>query len=59
MSVFPFKTIEKTRLLINYSKASMARTLMVHSPGLARTIFMVPTASFMHNPPWMPGTTIG
>ena len=27
---------------------SMARTLMAHSPGLARTIIMVPTCHFRH-----------
>ena len=41
-----------------YSKTSMARTLMAHSPGLARTIVMVPTGHFMHNRPWMAGTTL-
>ena len=34
----------------------MARTLMFHSPGLARTIIMVPTGHSMHNPPWMART---
>ena len=28
----------------------MAQTLMAHSPGLAITINMVPTAHSMHNP---------
>ena len=27
----------------------MARTLTAHSPGLARTIIMVPTGCYMHN----------
>ena len=42
-----------------YSRTSMARTLMVHSPGLARTMIMVPTGHFKHNLPWMAGTTLG
>ena len=42
-----------------YSKTSMARTLMAHSPGLARTIIIVLTGRSMHNPPWMAGTTLG
>ena len=29
----------------------MVRTLMAHSPGLAKTIIMVPTGHSMHNPP--------
>ena len=33
----------------------MARTLMAHSPSLARTIIMVHTGNFMHNLPWMHG----
>ena len=37
----------------------MARTLMAHSPGLAKTIITVPTGHFMHNPPWMARTTLG
>ena len=37
----------------------MARTLMAHSPGLARTIKMVPIGHSMHTPPWMTGTTFG
>ena len=37
----------------------MAKTLMAHSPGLARTIIMVPTGHLMNNPPWMAGTTLG
>ena len=37
----------------------MAQTLMAHSPGLAGTIIMNPTGHFMHNPPWMAGTTLG
>ena len=40
-----------------YSRTSMARTLMAHSPWLARTIIMVPTGHSMHIPPWMSGTT--
>ena len=44
---------------IMYSETSMARTQMVHSPGLARTIVMVPIGHFMHNPPQMAGTTVG
>ena len=31
---------------------------MAHSPWLARTIIMVPTGHFMHNPPSMAGTTL-
>ena len=42
-----------------YSKALMAQTLMAHSPGMATTIFMIPTGIFMHNPPWMAGTALG
>ena len=37
----------------------MARTLIAHIPGLARTIIMVPSGHFMHKPPWMAGTTLG
>ena len=44
---------------IMYSKTSMARTVMAHSPGLARTIIMVPTGHFIHNPSWMTETTLG
>ena len=29
----------------------MVRTLMAHTPGLARTIIMVPTGHVMHNSP--------
>ena len=36
----------------------MAQTLMAHLPGLARSIIMVPTGHFMHNPPWMAGTNL-
>ena len=37
-----------------YSRTSMARSLMGHSPGLARTVFMVSTGHFMANPPgWL------
>ena len=32
-----------------YSLTSMARTLMTHSPEVARTIIMVPTCHFRHN----------
>ena len=42
-----------------YSRTSMARTLMVHSHGLARTIIMVPMGHYMHNTPWIAGTTHG
>ena len=42
-----------------YSRTSMAQTLMAHSPGLSRTVIMVPTGHFMPNPPWMAGTTLG
>ena len=42
-----------------YSRASMAQTLMAHSPGLARTIIMFPTGHFVHNPPWMARTSLG
>ena len=32
----------------------MARTLMAHSPGLARTIIMVPTGHFkLFHPGWL------
>ena len=41
-----------------YSRTSMAQTLMAHSPGLARTIIMVPTGHFMQNQPGMAGTTL-
>ena len=44
---------------VDYSRTSMAGTLMAHSsPWLARTIIMVPTGHFMHNPPLMAGTTL-
>ena len=36
-----------------FSRTSLARTLMAHSHGLARTIVMVPKGHFVHNPPWM------
>ena len=42
-----------------YSRTSMARTLMAHSLGLARTITLVNAGHFWHNPPWMSGTTLG
>ena len=42
-----------------YRRTSMARTPMAHSPGLARTMIMVPTGHFKHNPSWMTGTTLG
>ena len=35
----------------------MVRTLMAHSPCLARTIIIVDTDNFMHNTLWMAGTT--
>ena len=41
-----------------YSRTSMAQALMAHSPGLARTVILVPTGHFMHNSPWMAGTTL-
>ena len=41
-----------------YSRTLMAR-MMAHSPGLARTIIMVPTGHFMHTPPWMTGIALG
>ena len=41
---------------VNYSDTSMAGTRMPHSPGLARTMVMVPTGHFMHYPPWMART---
>ena len=44
---------------MNYSRTSMAQTLMAHSPWLARTTIMVPTGCFMNTPPWMAGTTLG
>ena len=43
---------------LNYIGTSKARTLMAHSPGLARTIIMIPTCHFMHNSPWIAGTTL-
>ena len=43
---------------INYSRTSMARTLIAPSPWVARTIIMVPTGHFMHTPLWMTGTTL-
>ena len=43
----------------NYSRTSMAGTLMAHSPGLARTIIMVPIGHVRYNPPWMGRTTLG
>ena len=43
---------------LNY-RTSMAQTLMAHSPWLARTMIMVPTGHFKHNPPWMAGTPLG
>ena len=37
-----------------YSRTSMAQTLMAHSPGLARTIIMVPTGHFrIIHPGWV------
>ena len=42
-----------------YSRTPMSQTLMAYSPGLARTIIMVPPGHFMHNQPWMSGTTLG
>ena len=42
-----------------YSRTSMARTLMDHSPWLERTITMVPKGHFMHDLPRMAGITIG
>ena len=42
-----------------YSRTSIARTLMALSPGLAKTIILVPTCDFMHNSPWMAGNTFG
>ena len=40
------------------SGTSLTQTLMAHSPGLARTIIMVPLGHFMHNPSWMAGATL-
>ena len=37
----------------------MAQTLMTQLPWLPRTIIMVPTGHFMHDPPWVAGTTLG
>ena len=31
---------------------------MVHSPGMARTMFTVPTGHFMHIPSWMARTIL-
>ena len=60
---------ENMKSLYMYSRISMTRTLMAHSPGLARTIFMIPrmyttsvmmpTGHYMHYPPWMAGATVG
>ena len=47
------------KLVVMYKRTSMVRTLMACSPGLARTIIMVPTGHFRHNPPLMGGTTLG
>ena len=47
-------------LFINkYSRISMARTLMAHSPWLARTIITVPSGHLMHAPSCMAGTDLG
>ena len=43
--------------LLHHSSTSIARTLIAHSPGLARNIIMVPTVHFSHNPPCMGGTS--
>ena len=40
-------------LSYQYSRTSIARTLMAHSPWLARTITIVPAGHFIHKPPWM------
>ena len=48
-----------TDSMMIYSRTSMAQTLMAHSPWLARNIILVHTGQFMHNPPWMAGTTLG
>ena len=68
-SSFPYKVYNIAALYIKeeiwniflyiYSRTSMAQTLMAHSPELARTIIMVHTGHFKHNPPWMAGTTLG
>ena len=42
------KTSIFTKKIWNYRRTSMARTLMAHSPCLARTITIVPTGHFMH-----------
>ena len=47
------------RKMTIYSITLMARTLMAHSPGLARAIVMVPTGHFMFNSPWMAGSILG
>ena len=50
---------ESRRKKVDSRTVRMAQTLMDHSPELARTIIMVPTCHFRHNPPWMGGTTFG
>ena len=40
-----------------YHVCCIQYSLMANSPGLASTILMVPI-HFMHNPPWMAGTTL-
>ena len=47
------------QLLVTNSRTSVSWTLMSHSPALARTIIMISTGHFLHNPPWMAGTTLG
>ena len=42
-----------------YSRTSMVGSLIAHSPGLARTIIMVPTVDLTQNSPGMAGTTLG
>ena len=51
--------IKNTQIISRYSRISMARSMKAHSPGLARTIIMVPTGHFMHNPPCIAGTSLG
>ena len=51
--------IQIKTLKTKYSRTPMAQTLTLHLPGLASIVVMVPTGNFMHNLPWMAGTTLG
>ena len=56
---FMFKNHNSAQKTSIYRRASMALTLVAHSPGLSRTVIMVPTDHFMPNPPWIAGATLG